>query len=193
MEDRLTSRFEWGLITDIQPPDLETRIAILRKKAQLDNLNVPYELLDYIANYIDSNIRELEGALVRLVAYSKITGKELNMSTATEALKDILPPPKPKRITIEAIQKSVAEHYGISMVELLSKKRHKNLVRPRQIAMYLCRKLTDASFPQIGEQFGGRDHSTVIHSTEKIEQELSEDIYLSKTIDKLCRKINPNY
>ncbi|MGI6034100.1 MAG: chromosomal replication initiator protein DnaA [Coriobacteriales bacterium] len=193
LEDRLTSRFEWGLITDIQPPDLETRIAILRKKAQLDNLNVPYELLDYIANYIDSNIRELEGALVRLVAYSKITGKELNMSTATEALKDILPPPKPKRITIEAIQKSVAEHYGISMVELLSKKRHKNLVRPRQIAMYLCRKLTDASFPQIGEQFGGRDHSTVIHSTEKIEQELSEDIYLSQTIDTLCRKINPNY
>jgi len=192
LEDRLRSRFEWGLITDIQPPDLETRIAILRKKAQTEDYNVPYDVLDYIANYIDSNIRELEGALVRLVAYATITNKPMNMTTATEALKDILPPPAPKKITIESIQKTVAKYYNLEVSDLLSKKRNKQLVSPRHIAMYLCRKLTDASFPQIGEQFGGRDHTTVIHAYEKVEQDQEKDQELSAVITELCNIINPN-
>lgn len=193
LEDRLRSRFEWGLITDIQPPDLETRIAILRKKAQTEDFNVPYDVLDYIANYIDSNIRELEGALVRLVAFATITNKPLNMTTASEALKDILPPPRPKKITIESIQKTVSKYYGLEVSELLSKKRNKQLVHPRQIAMYLCRRLTDASYPQIGEQFGGRDHTTVIHANEKVERDIQTDGELAAAIEELCKKINPNY
>lgn len=193
LEDRLRSRFEWGLITDIQPPDLETRIAILRKKAQNENLDIPYDVLDYIANYIDSNIRELEGALIRLVAYATLNNKPLNMNTAAEALKDILPAPRPKKITIENIQKAVAEYYGIQMGELLSKKRNKQLVYPRQIAMYLCRKLTDASYPQIGEQFGGRDHTTVLHAYEKVEKDILNDNEMKKIITQLCKKIDPNY
>ncbi len=191
LEDRLRSRFEWGLISDIQPPDLETRIAILRKKAQNDNLNIPYDILDYIANCIDSNIRELEGALVRLAAYATITCKELNMDNAVEALKDILPPPSQKMITIETIQKSVSEYFGLEMGDFLSKKRNKQLSYPRQIAMYLCRRLTDASYPQIGEQFGGRDHSTVIHACEKVERELLTDSELNKIVETMCKKINP--
>ena len=192
LEDRLRSRFEWGLITDIQPPDLETRVAILRKKAQAESLNIPYDILDYIANYIDSNIRELEGALIRMVAYATITNKPLNMATASEALKDILPPPRPRKITIELVQKEVASYYGIALPELLSKKRTKQVAYPRQIAMYLCRQLTDASYPQIGEQFGGRDHTTVIHANEKVGKELVDDIQLQSTIDTLARKLDPN-
>ncbi len=193
LEDRLRSRFEWGLITDIQIPDLETRIAILRKKAQTDDLNIPYDVIDYIANYIDSNIRELEGALIRLVAFATVNNKPLNMTTASEALKDILPPPRPKKITIETIQKTVAEYYGIQMNELLSKKRHKQVVFPRQVAMYLCRHLTDASYPQIGDQFGGRDHSTVLHAHDKVAKELPENNELFLSIEELCKKIDPNY
>ena len=193
LEDRLRSRFEWGLITDIQIPDLETRIAILRKKAQNDNLNVPYDIIDYIANNIDSNIRELEGALIRLVAYATVNNLPLNMATASEALKEILPPPKAKKITIETIQKTVAEHYGIQMNEILSKKRHKQVVMPRQVAMYLCRHLTEASYPQIGDQFGGKDHSTVLHAYDKVNKEIEENNELYLTIQELCKKINPNY
>lgn len=193
LEDRLRSRFEWGLITDIQTPDLETRIAILRKKAQTDNLNISYDILDYIASYIDSNIRELEGALVRLVAYSTITKKPLNMATATEALKDILPPPRPRKITIESIQKEVCKYFEISTADILSKKRNKQLVFPRQLAMFLCRKLTDASYPLIGDQFGGRDHSTVMHAVDKIEKEIVDNQELVSTINNLCKQINPNY
>jgi chromosomal replication initiator protein DnaA len=193
LEDRLRSRFEWGLITDIQPPDLETRIAILRKKAQSENLNIPYDVLDYISNYIDSNIRELEGALVRLVAYVTLTHKTLNLATASEALKDILPPARPRKITIETIQKAVAKQYDLEVSELLSKKRNKQMVFPRHIAMYLCRKLTDASYPQIGDQFGGRDHTTVIHAIDKMERQMLEDRELSSSVEKLVKKIDPNY
>jgi chromosomal replication initiator protein len=193
LENRLRSRFEWGLITDIQPPDLETRIAILRKKAQSENLNVPYDILDYIANSIDTNIRELEGALIRLVAYATISNKPLNMTTVSEALKDILPPPRPKKITIESIQKEVANYFGIDMKELSSKKRNKNIVFPRQVAMYLCRKFTDASYPQIGEQFGGRDHTTVMHANDKIEKDIMNDNDCSDLINELCKKLNPDY
>lgn len=193
LEDRLRSRFEWGLITDIQPPDLETRIAILRKKAQTENLNISYDILDYIANYIESNIRELEGALIRLAAYATITNKPLNMETASEALKDILPPPRPKKITIERIQKVVAQYYGTELSEMISKKRNKQLVYPRHIAMYLSRKMTDASFPQIGDQFGGRDHTTVMHAIEKLEKEISMDQDLDKIIKALCKKVEDSY
>lgn len=193
LEDRLRSRFEWGLITDIQPPDLETRIAILRKKAQTERLNIPFDVLDYIANYIQSNIRELEGALIRLVAYASVNDRPLNMTTATEALKDILPPPLPRKITIETIQKVVASHYGVEINDLLSKKRNKQIVVPRQVAMYLCRKLTDASYPQIGDQFGGKDHTTVIHAHDKIENEMKVDHELAATIEVLRQKINPNH
>jgi len=192
LEDRLRSRFEWGLITDIQPPDLETRIAILRKKAQAEDLNVPYDILDYIANCIDSNIRELEGALIRLVAYATISNKELNMETAMDALKDILPTATKKRITIENIQREVADFFGLDMNELLSKKRNKQLVYPRQIAMYLCRRLTDASYPQIGEQFAGKDHTTVIHACEKVDRDLALDNELSKNIENILFRIDPN-
>lgn len=193
LEDRLRSRFEWGLITDIQTPDLETRIAILRKKAQTDNFNIPYDVLDYIANYIDSNIRELEGALVRLVAYATINNKPLDMATATEALKDILPPPGPKKITIECIQKEVCKYYGLDISEMLSKKRNKQLVVPRQVAMFLCRKLTDASLPLIGDQFGGRDHTTVMHSLDKVNREINEQPELALIIEQLCKQIDPAF
>lgn len=191
LEDRLRSRFEWGLITDIQIPDLETRIAILRKKAQLDNLNIPFDVIDYIANYIDSNIRELEGALIRFAAFATVNDMPLNLATANEALKDILPPPRPKIITIETIQKTVCEYYDVQMNELLSKKRHKQIVFPRQIAMYLCRNLTDASYPQIGDQFGGRDHTTILHAYEKIDKQIKEDEKLKIAIEELSRIINP--
>lgn len=193
LEDRLRSRFEWGLITDIQTPDLETRIAILRKKAQSENLNIPYDILDYIANYIDSNIRELEGALVRLVAYATITKQPINMNTTSEALKDILPPPRPRKITIESIQQKVSSNYGLNITELLSKKRNKQVVVPRQIAMYLCRKMTDASYPLIGDQFGGRDHTTVMHAVDKMEKQIQDDQELAITIKEICKQIDPNY
>lgn len=191
LEDRLRSRFEWGLITDIQIPDLETRIAILRKKASNDALNIPMEVLDYIANNIDSNIRELEGALVRLVAFATINNLELNMSTAQEALKDIMPPPVAKIITIECIQKEVCKYYNISLTELLSKKRNKQLVYPRHIAMFLCRKMTDASFPLIGDQFGGRDHTTVMHGVDKIEKEAAINQTLWNTLEKIVKQLDP--
>ncbi|QGU00608.1 Chromosomal replication initiator protein DnaA [Candidatus Syntrophocurvum alkaliphilum] len=190
LEDRLRSRFEWGLITDIQPPDLETRIAILRKKAQQENLDISNDIFDYIATNIHSNIRELEGALIRLLAYATITKRPLDMTLAAEALKDILPAPQPKKITIEIIQNIVAQNYELDIKDFLSKKRNKHLVVPRQIAMYLCRQLTDASFPQIGEQFGGRDHTTVIHAVEKIEKEIKENKKLENTIEKLSNTIN---
>lgn len=192
LEDRLRSRFEWGLITDIQIPDLETRIAILRKKAQLEDLNISYDILDYIASYIDSNIRELEGALIRLVAYAKITDQPLTMATAAEALKDILPPPRPKKITIEAIQKEVCSYYDIEIKEMLSKKRNRQLVHPRQIAMFLSRKLTDASYPLIGDQFGGRDHTTVMHAFDKIEKEIAENQELLMSINEICQQLDPS-
>jgi len=193
LEDRLRSRFEWGLITDIQPPDLETRIAILRKKAQSENLNIPYDILDYIANSIDSNIRELEGALIRLIAYATISDKPLNMNTVMEALKDILPPPRPRKITIESIQKEVCNYFKLPLSELISKKRNKHIAFPRQVAMYLCRKFTDASYPQIGQQFGGRDHTTVMYANDKVEKDIINDPDLSIAINELCKNINPNY
>ncbi len=174
LENRLISRFEWGLITDIQPPDLETRIAILRKKAQAENLSVPTEAIDFIAEKIPSNIRQLEGALTKLVAFSTFTKKELSVSLAQEILKDIIPLEN-KKISINQIQKAVTDYYTIKVNSLLSKKRTKDIVLARQVAIYLSRELTDLSLTSIGEAFGRRDHTTIIHSYTKIKNKIEKD------------------
>jgi len=189
LEDRLRSRFEWGLLTDIQPPDLETRIAILRKKAKQENLQVPNEVIVYIATKIDTNIRELEGALIRVVAYSSLINDEITMELANEALKDILPPVKEKIISIHHIQKVVAEYFSLKPDDFQAKKRTRSIAYPRQIAMYLSRELTDASLPKIGEDFGGRDHTTVIHACAKITREINEDATLASTIKDIISRI----
>jgi chromosomal replication initiator protein len=189
LEDRLRSRFEWGLITDIQPPDLETRIAILRKKAKAENLDIPNEVMAYIANQINTNIRELEGALIRVVAYSSLINRDIDVELAQEALKDIIPSSKPKMITIYDIQKIVSDYYGIKVDELKGRKRTKSVVLPRQIAMYLSREMTDLSLPKIGEEFGGKDHTTVIHAHEKIQQALLEDHAIQKVIKEVSTRI----
>ncbi|BFH65940.1 MULTISPECIES: chromosomal replication initiator protein DnaA [Paenibacillus] len=192
LEDRLRSRFEWGLITDIQPPDLETRIAILRKKAKAENLDIPNEAMMYIANQIDTNIRELEGALIRVVAYSSLTNQDVTTHLAAEALKDIIPSSRPKMITIQDIQQKVGEYYNLKLEDFKARKRTKAVAFPRQIAMYLSRELTDFSLPKIGEAFGGRDHTTVIHAHEKISQSLQNDQELYKVINNITEKIkNP--
>ena len=185
----LRSRFEWGLITDITPPDLETRIAILRKKAKADGLDIPNEAMLYIANQIDSNIRELEGALIRVVAYSSLINKDINADLAAEALKDIIPSSKPKIITILEIQRVVGEHYSIKMEDFKAKKRTKSIAFPRQIAMYLSRELTDFSLPKIGEEFGGSDHTTVIHAHEKIANLLKTDTQLQRQVKEIHEDI----
>ncbi len=193
LEDRLRSRFEWGLITDIQPPDLETRIAILRKKAKAENLDIPNDVMIYIAKQIDTNIRELEGALIRVVAYSSLINRDINDNLASEALKDIIPSSKPKVINIHEIQKIVADYYHLKLEDFKAKKRTKSVAFPRQIAMYLARELTDYSLPKIGEEFGGRDHSTVIHAGDKISNQKQIDQALEHTLTNLRDKIQNNY
>ncbi|MFD0767553.1 chromosomal replication initiator protein DnaA [Bacillus sp. CGMCC 1.60114] len=183
LEDRLRSRFEWGLITDITPPDLETRIAILRKKAKAEGLDIPNEVMLYIANQIDSNIRELEGALIRVVAYSSLINKDINADLAAEALKHIIPNSKPKIISIYDIQKAVGDVFQVKLEDFKAKKRTKSVAFPRQIAMYLSRELTDSSLPKIGEEFGGRDHTTVIHAHEKISKLLKTDAQLQRQLE----------
>ncbi|MGN1401140.1 MAG: chromosomal replication initiator protein DnaA [Bacillus sp. (in: firmicutes)] len=185
LEDRLRSRFEWGLITDITPPDLETRIAILRKKAKAEGLDIPNEVMLYIANQIDSNIRELEGALIRVVAYSSLINKDINADLAAEALKDIIPSSKPRVISILDIQKSVGEQFNVKLEDFKAKKRTKSVAFPRQIAMYLSRELTDSSLPKIGDEFGGRDHTTVIHAHEKISKLIKTDPQLQHQIKEI--------
>ncbi|RKD22872.1 chromosomal replication initiation protein DnaA [Ammoniphilus oxalaticus] len=189
LEDRLRSRFEWGLITDIQPPDLETRIAILRKKAKAENLDIDNEVMVYIANQIDSNIRELEGALIRVVAYSSLINQDIDAEMAAEALKDIIPSSKPKVISILDIQTTVGEHYGVKLEDFKARKRQQSIAFPRQIAMYLSRELTDFSLPKIGEEFGGRDHTTVIHANDKISTMVQNDPAFQETVHELIEKI----
>ncbi|HHY78125.1 MAG TPA: chromosomal replication initiator protein DnaA [Clostridiales bacterium] len=188
LEDRLRSRFEWGLIADIQPPDLETRIAILKKKAKLENLVIPDEVLVYIAKKILSNIRELEGALIRIVAYSSLTNREINEELAVEALKDIISNTKPKYITANLIKEKVAEFFNIRIEDFNAKKRTKSIVYPRQIAMYLCRELTDMSLPKIGEEFG-RDHTTILHACDKIASDMEIDPELKNVVNEIIKKI----
>lgn len=189
LEDRLRSRFEWGLITDIQPPNLETRIAILRKKAIADNLDIPNEVLVFIANSVSTNIRELEGALIRVVAYSTLVNQPITPELASEALKEIISSNAPRKVTIQDIQNEVCKYYRLRVEDLKSKKRTKTIAFPRQIAMYLSRELTDYSLPKIGEDFGGRDHTTVIHAHEKISQIVKKDPLLKEAIEKIKRQL----
>lgn len=189
LEDRLRSRFEWGLIADIQPPDYETRIAILRKKAETDTLIVPDDVMAFIAKSIVSNIRELEGALTWIVAYATLTNQEITIDLAENALKDIFSEKAAIQINTELIQNIVASYYNIRTEDICGSKKPKNIAYPRQIAMYLSRKILDISLPKIGEQFGGRDHTTVIHACSKIERELESDTNLQKTIFELEKRI----
>jgi len=192
LEDRLRSRFEWGLIADIQAPDFETRMAILKKKADVEKLNVANEVMVYIATKIKSNIRELEGALIRIVAYSSLTNRPITVELAGEALKDIISNKQNKNITIDVIQDVVAAYFNLRIEDLKSQRRTRNVAYPRQIAMYLSRKLTDMSLPKIGEEFGGRDHSTVIHAYEKISDSLNTDESLQHTVNDITKKLTQN-
>jgi chromosomal replication initiator protein len=184
IEERLRSRFEWGLIADIQPPDLETKIAILQKKADNERVRLPDEVAEFIARAIRSNIRELEGALIRLIAYSSLTGAEINLSTAQQVLKNIIDTQE-KKVTIEQIQKRVGEHFGLRTQELKVRSNAKAIAFPRQVAMFLVKQLTSASLPEIGRQFGGKHHTTVLHSINKIENLRRTDKDLNKTINRL--------
>ena len=189
LEDRLRSRFEWGLISDIQAPDFETRIAILRKKSERDRADVPNEVFEFIASKIKSNIRELEGALNRVVAYSTLTKREVDISLANEALKDLIASSKARKIDIDLIKATVAEYFNMKIDDFESKKRTRQIAYPRQIAMYISRELTDLSLPKIGEEFGGRDHTTVIHACEKINNDMSNDFDLKHRIDGIIKEI----
>jgi len=192
LEDRLRSRFEHGLMADIQPPDYETRMAILKKKEELDGLKIDEEVLRYIATNIKSNIRELEGALTKIVAFSRLKKRELNLLLAEEALQDIISPNEKKVITPELIVDVVAEHYNISSSDIYSKDKSRTISYPRQVVMYLCRKLTDLSVTDIGKALGGRDHSTVLHGFDKITKDIEKDSTIQNTIDVLIKKINPD-
>ncbi|MGH7197280.1 MAG: chromosomal replication initiator protein DnaA [Candidatus Omnitrophota bacterium] len=188
LEERLVSRFEWGLVTDIQPPDFETRTAILRSKAEREGLRIPDEVTSFIADRIRSNIRELEGALIRVVAYSKLVGKEVDQAVAYEVLKDLIMETQ-KKITVDLIQRKVAEYFDIRPSEITAKRRSQNVVYPRHLAMYLCREMTGLSFPEIGEQFGGKDHTTVLHACEKIKKDIKKDQKTRSVVDKLLFEI----
>lgn len=189
LEERLRSRFEWGLITDIQPPDLETRVAILQKKTEGSDVKVPDETLFYIADRIQSNIRELEGAFIRVAAYSSLVETEITPEIAAEVLEDILPAKKPRQINCPLIQEVVTDYFRLRPDDLKAKKRTRAVAYPRQIAMYLTRELTDLSLPKIGNFFGGRDHTTVIHGCDKIARELESDQTLQEIVNELMNRI----
>jgi len=189
LEERLRSRFEWGLIADIQPPDIETKQAILRLKAEQNRIELPEDVARFLAGSITSNVRELEGYLVRIGAYASLTSTNITLELAKDILKDILVN-KTREITVEDIQKTVAGHFNIKVADIRSPKRLKALILPRQIAMYLSRQMTDCSYPEIGERFGGKDHSTIIHAIRKIEKNLQDDLNLRVTIDNLKNSLN---
>jgi chromosomal replication initiator protein len=190
LEARLRSRFEWGLITDIQPPDLETRIAILRKKVHAEGTHIPdQQVLTCIASRISTNIRELEGALTRVVAFSSLTARPMTVDLAQEVLKDVFPQGEMPEVSVEGIQEVVVDRFGISLQELTGDRRSQAIVYPRQVAMYLCRELTDSSLPKIGKKFGGRDHTTVIHATSKIAKLIKEDRSVYNLVQELTARI----
>jgi chromosomal replication initiator protein len=189
LEERLRSRFEWGLCADIQLPDVETRIAILKKKGQMENVFIPDEVFSFIADKIVSNIRELEGALNKVIAYSNLTNKEISTSLCEEALKEIISNSNTRVINSALIMDIVARYFDIRVDDFKSKKRNREIAFPRQIAMYLCREHTDLSLPKIGEDFGGRDHTTVMHAINKISSMIEEDAEISRTIEELTRSI----
>lgn len=188
LEERLVSRFEWGLVVDIQPPDLETRIAILRHKATRNDLEVPHEVILFIAKNIKSNVRELEGSLIRLIAHSSLYGTDITIELAEKVLKNILTI-EVTRVTVERIQHEVGTEFGVSLDGLKSRKRTKSLTVPRQVAMYLCRQLTDLPLVEIGQAFGGRDHTTVIHACDKIESEIQQDRTMRLRVEQLRERI----
>ncbi len=188
LEERLHSRFEWGLIADIQPPDLETKIAILRKKAELENVTLPDDVTFFIAHNIRSNVRELEGSLIRLVAFSSLTGEEITLALAERVLKNIAEQ-SARVISFDFIQKVVADHYSMKVAELKAKDNSRRVAEPRQIAMYLCRELTESSLPQIGKAFGGKHHTTVLHSIRKVRNLKESDPRIKRTLDRLVDSI----
>jgi len=188
VEDRLRSRFEWGLIADIQPPDLETKVAILQKKAEQEKVTLPTDVALYVASNIRSNVRELEGALIRLVAHSSLIGAEITLPYAQQVLKNFIDS-QARKVTIESIQKATAEQFGLRLVEIKAKKNSRAIVYPRQIAMYLAKHLTEASLPEIGRQFGGKHHTTVLHSVEKIDEARKNDKDLNRLINKLTEQL----
>jgi chromosomal replication initiator protein len=189
IEDRLRSRFEWGLIADIQPPDLETKVAILQKKAENEHVTIPTDVALFIASNVRTNVRELEGALTRLFAWSSLNGVEITLPTAQQCLKQFIDT-QVRKITIEAIQRAVAEQFGMRIAELKQKNNSRAVVVPRQIAMYLAKQMTEASLPEIGRQFGGKHHTTVMHSIGKIDEQRRTDKSLNSTINKLQETLN---
>ena len=191
LEERLRSRFEWGLTVDIQSPDYETRMAILRKKEELEGYNIDNEVIKYIATNVKSNIRELEGALTKIVALSKLNKQEITIELAEEALKELISPNETKEVTPELIIQVVADHFGITPLDISSQKRNKEVVFPRQIVMFLCRSMTDTPLQAIGKYLGGRDHTTIIHGYEKIGADMDKNESLRNTIEILKKKINP--
>jgi len=189
LEDRLRNRFEWGLIADIQPPDMETRVAILQKKAEVEGVVLPHEVAIFLASHIDSNVRELEGSLTRLGAFVSLTKATISIDLAKEVLHNTLKG-NSREVTVESIQKTICDYYNIKLGDLKAKRRTKDIVVPRQVAMYLSRKYTSTSFPAIGSKFGGRDHSTVIHATKTIEKKIKEDAQMQNTVEKLEKNLN---
>jgi chromosomal replication initiator protein len=189
LEDRLRNRFEWGLITDVQPPDLETRIAILRKKAAIERLTAPPDVLEFIASKIQTNIRELEGALIRVTAFASLNGQPVDLTLTEIVLKDLIPEGNEPEITASLIIAQTASYFGLSIDDLCGPSRSRNLVTGRQIAMYLCRELTDLSLPKIGQQFGGRDHTTVMYANNRIRGELAERRSTYNTVTELTNRI----
>jgi chromosomal replication initiator protein len=190
VEARLVSRFEWGLVTDIQPPDLETRMAIMQNKARQENLTVPSEVLRYIATYVTSNVRELEGALITVLAYSRLTEQKITLSMAEDVLRDLVGSDRIKPITAEQVQRAVAEHFDVRIADLRGRSRQRQVVHPRQVAMYLCKELIPSlSLSDIGEAFGGKDHTTVLYSCEKVSGEFKSRAEIRHTLDLLTKKI----
>ena len=192
LEERIRSRFEWGLLADIGSPDYETRMAILRKKEEMDGFSLGDDILNYIAINIKSNIRELEGALNKLIAYSNLVKTEITMEIAVKELQNIISPDKPREITPQLIVEVVSEHFGITVDQIMSKSRSSDVAKPRQIAMYLCKNMTDHPLDSIGQLLGGRDHSTVIHGVKKVTDEISSDPSFANTVETIRKKINPN-
>ena len=191
LEERFRSRFEWGLIADIQAPDYETRMAILKKNIDTYERNIDEEIIDYIATNIKSNIRELEGALNKIIAFAKLNKVDLTLSLAEEALKDVIYPKRPKEITPTLIMYFVAEHFNVKAEDITSKKRNAEFVQPRQVFMYLCRDLTDTSLTNIGKFLGKKDHTTVMHGVSKIEEEMKMNDDLRTKIETIKKKISP--
>jgi chromosomal replication initiator protein len=189
LEERLRNRFEWGLIADIQPPDMETRVAILERKAEVEQIDLPHEVALFLAGRIDSNVRELEGSLTRLGAFASLNRSSITVDFAREVLQSVLRDKQERAITIDSIQKAVCDFFNIRPNELRSKKKTRNVALPRQVAMYLCRRYTEASFPVIGDRFGGRDHSTVIHAAQVVERKLQKDDKFRAAVERLERAI----